>query len=191
MICASCETHNPPGNRFCGTCGAALSPENSRTVKEKSHRAPRRCYRSGVEASLRTIARRLDGHRLYTPVHVRIRVERQARRRRLRHARYQHGRRGHPAERPRYPAPTDQALGRLLRRSPAVLCIKLDRLARSTRHLVALAAELEALGVDLVALDQAIDTTTPSGRLLFHVLAAIADDAEPAIMQSHTAEVEV
>jgi DNA invertase Pin-like site-specific DNA recombinase len=54
-------------------------------------------------------------------------------------------------------------------------CVKLDRLARSTHHLVTLARELEALGVDLVVLDQAIDTTTPSGRLLFHVLAAIAE----------------
>jgi len=35
--------------------------------------------------------------------------------------------------------------------------------------------ELETLGVDLVVLDRAIDTTTPSGRLLFHVLAAIAE----------------
>jgi DNA invertase Pin-like site-specific DNA recombinase len=35
--------------------------------------------------------------------------------------------------------------------------------------------EFETLGVDLVVLDQAIDTTTPSGRLLFHVLAAIAE----------------
>lgn len=35
--------------------------------------------------------------------------------------------------------------------------------------------ELEALSVDLVVLDQAIDTTMPSGRLLFHVLAAIAE----------------
>jgi len=38
-----------------------------------------------------------------------------------------------------------------------------------------LIAELEALKVDLVVLDQAIDTTTPAGRLLFHVLAAIAE----------------
>ena len=56
-----------------------------------------------------------------------------------------------------------------------VACVKLDRLARSVRHLVTLGAEFEALGVDLVVLDQSIDTTTPSGRLLFHVLGAIAE----------------
>ena len=56
-----------------------------------------------------------------------------------------------------------------------MVCTKLDRLARSTHHLVTLAKEFQALGVDLVVLDQAIDTTTPSGRLLFHVLAAIAE----------------
>jgi DNA invertase Pin-like site-specific DNA recombinase len=56
-----------------------------------------------------------------------------------------------------------------------VVCVKLDRLARSVRHLTALAAELQALGVDLVVLDQSIDTGTPTGRLLFHVLGAIAE----------------
>jgi DNA invertase Pin-like site-specific DNA recombinase len=61
------------------------------------------------------------------------------------------------------------------RRIDVLIVTKLDRLARSTHHLVALSKELEALGVDLVVLDQAIDTTTPSGRLLFHVLAAIAE----------------
>ena len=38
-----------------------------------------------------------------------------------------------------------------------------------------LAKELEALGVDLVVLDQNIDGTTASGRLLFNMLAAIAE----------------
>jgi len=56
----------------------------------------------------------------------------------------------------------------------AVLCTKLDRLARSVRHLTALAEELEVFGVDLIVLDQAIDTSTSAGRLLFGVLACIA-----------------
>ncbi len=61
------------------------------------------------------------------------------------------------------------------RKVDVVACVKLDRLARSVRHLVTLSLEFEALGVHLVVLDQAIDTTTPTGRLLFHVLASIAE----------------
>ncbi|MBI2218870.1 MAG: recombinase family protein [Candidatus Rokubacteria bacterium] len=49
------------------------------------------------------------------------------------------------------------------RRVDVVAVTKLDRLARSTRHLVTLAGELEGLGIDLVVLDQAIETTTPAG----------------------------
>ncbi len=60
-------------------------------------------------------------------------------------------------------------------KAEVVACVKLDRLARSVRHLVMVAQEPEALGVHLVVHDEAIDTTTPSGRLLFHVLAAIAE----------------
>jgi DNA invertase Pin-like site-specific DNA recombinase len=61
------------------------------------------------------------------------------------------------------------------RKVDVVACVKLDRLARSVHHLVAMVRECESLGVDLVVLDQAIDTTTPSGRLLFHVLASVAE----------------
>jgi len=61
------------------------------------------------------------------------------------------------------------------RKLDVVACVKLDRLARSVHHLVAMVREFEALGVDLVVLDQTIDTTTPSGRLLFHVLASISE----------------
>jgi DNA invertase Pin-like site-specific DNA recombinase len=56
----------------------------------------------------------------------------------------------------------------------AVLVVKLDRIARSTRHLCELAEELEAAGVDLVAADQPFDTSTAAGKLLFGVLAVVA-----------------
>lgn len=52
---------------------------------------------------------------------------------------------------------------------------KLDRLARSVRHLTTLAGEFESLGVDLIVPGQAIDTSTPTGRLLFNVLGSIAE----------------
>ena len=72
----------------------------------------------------------------------------------------------------------------------AVAVVKLDRLARSVRHLTALAAELEALGVDLVVLDQGIDTSTPSGRLLFNVLGSIAEFEADLIRERTLAGVE-
>ncbi|HUG36796.1 MAG TPA: hypothetical protein VML54_07585, partial [Candidatus Limnocylindrales bacterium] len=48
--------------------GASL--ENSRRMKEKSHRASPECYRSGVETFLGTPTRRLDGYSLYSASHV-------------------------------------------------------------------------------------------------------------------------
>jgi DNA invertase Pin-like site-specific DNA recombinase len=57
----------------------------------------------------------------------------------------------------------------------ALLVWKLDRLARSVRHLTMVAGELEALGIDLIVPGQAIDTSTPTGRLLFNVLGSIAE----------------
>jgi DNA invertase Pin-like site-specific DNA recombinase len=61
------------------------------------------------------------------------------------------------------------------RRIDVVVAVRLDRLARSTHHLLSLAREFEALGVGLVITSQSIDTTTPTGRLLFTVLGAIAE----------------
>lgn len=50
---------------------------------------------------------------------------------------------------------------------------KLDRLARSVVDLAGIVQKLEAKKVDLVVLDQGIDTTTMYGRLQFNILAAI------------------
>ena len=65
----------------------------------------------------------------------------------------------------------------------AVVVTKLDRLARSVRHLTTFAAELEALGVDLIVLDQNIDTSTPAGRLLFNMLGAIGEFERDLIVE--------
>ena len=64
-----------------------------------------------------------------------------------------------------------------------VVCAKLDRLARSVRHLIELTEEFQALGAHLVVTDQAIDTSTPSGRLLFHVLSSIAEFERDLIVE--------
>ncbi|MYM20465.1 recombinase family protein [Brevibacterium sp. 5221] len=52
---------------------------------------------------------------------------------------------------------------------------KLDRLGRSTSHLVGLIDELGERGVDFRSLTDPIDTTTPSGRLLFRLIASMAE----------------
>jgi DNA invertase Pin-like site-specific DNA recombinase len=60
------------------------------------------------------------------------------------------------------------------REGDALVVTKLDRLARSVVHLVSIGERLEAKGVALKVLEQAIDTSTPTGRLMFHMLGAIA-----------------
>jgi len=70
----------------------------------------------------------------------------------------------------------NQLLQQLRRKKFEVLCVwALDRLARSLRQLLTISEECKALGVDLVSLKQAIDTTLPAGRLTFQVLGAVAE----------------
>ncbi|HEX3731532.1 MAG TPA: recombinase family protein [Mycobacteriales bacterium] len=59
-----------------------------------------------------------------------------------------------------------------LRTGDELVITRLSRIARSVRDLVTLGADLDARGIDLVVLHQGIDTTTPAGRLLFHMLGA-------------------
>jgi DNA invertase Pin-like site-specific DNA recombinase len=51
----------------------------------------------------------------------------------------------------------------------------LDRLARSLRQLLDISLELQRLNVDLVAVKQDLDTSSPSGRLVFGVLSTVAE----------------
>jgi len=50
---------------------------------------------------------------------------------------------------------------------------KLDRLGRSLPHLIGTVSQLEKHGVGLLSLTESIDTTTPGGRLVFHVFGAL------------------
>ncbi len=52
---------------------------------------------------------------------------------------------------------------------------KLDRLGRSLAHLVGLLEELGEAGIGFASLTECIDTTTPGGRLVFHIMAALAE----------------
>ena len=51
---------------------------------------------------------------------------------------------------------------------------KLDRLGRSMKHLIEIVTELEGKGVGFRSLTENIDTTTPGGRLVFHLFGALA-----------------
>lgn len=62
-----------------------------------------------------------------------------------------------------------------LRQGDVLVIWKLDRLGRNLNHLVTLTNELLEKGVDLISLNDPIDTTTPQGRLVFNIFASLAE----------------
>ena len=56
-----------------------------------------------------------------------------------------------------------------LRVGDTLVVWRLDRLGRSLPHLIETIGELEARGVGFKSVQENIDTTTPGGRLVFHV----------------------
>ena len=73
-----------------------------------------------------------------------------------------------------YNRPQLQACLDYLREGDTLVVTRLDRLARSTFDLCKIAHDLEQKKVDLKVLDQGIDTSDATGRLLFNMLGAIA-----------------
>ena len=61
------------------------------------------------------------------------------------------------------------------REGDVVVVWRLDRLGRSLKDLIARVGELEERGVGFRSLTESLDTTTPSGRLVFHVFGALAE----------------
>lgn len=65
------------------------------------------------------------------------------------------------------------ALALAKRNKAALVVFSLSRLSRSTKDTLTIAEQLEKGGCDLVVLNEKIDTTTPSGRMVFRMLAAM------------------
>lgn len=68
-------------------------------------------------------------------------------------------------------------------KAQGIIALRLDRIARSLTRLTTLAQELERMGADLVCVEQAVDTTTPAGRLVYHILGAVAEFERDLIRQ--------
>ena len=62
-----------------------------------------------------------------------------------------------------------------LREGDLIVVWKLDRLGRSLRDLVNLISRFQDMGVGFKSLQDNIDTTTPAGKLTFHLFAALAE----------------
>jgi DNA invertase Pin-like site-specific DNA recombinase len=67
----------------------------------------------------------------------------------------------------------DEAL-EFVRQGDVFMVTKLDRLARSVKHLIDIAAKLQAKSVALQILNLKLDTGTPTGEMQMHIFAAVA-----------------
>jgi DNA invertase Pin-like site-specific DNA recombinase len=62
-----------------------------------------------------------------------------------------------------------------LREGDSLVVWRLDRLSRSLKHLIETITELERRGIGLMSLTEQIDTTTSTGKLVFHIFGALAE----------------
>lgn len=69
------------------------------------------------------------------------------------------------------------------RRLDVVLVWKFDRFARSLRQLVSALEEFRRLGVDFISATEGVDTTVPSGELVFQIFGAIAQFERALIVE--------
>lgn len=74
-----------------------------------------------------------------------------------------------------------------MRAGDTLIVWKLDRLARSLKQLIETVEMLEGKGMHFRSLTESIDTTTPTGRLAFHVFAALAEFERSVIRERTSA----
>lgn len=63
----------------------------------------------------------------------------------------------------------------VLRQGDTLMVWRLDRLGRSLKHLIEIINDLESKGISLISLTEDIDTSSPTGKLIFHVFGALAE----------------
>lgn len=68
----------------------------------------------------------------------------------------------------------DAALA-FLRPGDTFVVWKLDRAGRSLKHLIDILTNLQSQGIEFVSLTEQIDTTTAGGKLIFHIMGALAE----------------
>lgn len=68
----------------------------------------------------------------------------------------------------------EQALD-YLRPGDTFVVWRLDRLGRSVKHLIEVVNDLQERGVGLTSLQEDIDTSSPSGKLVFHIFGALSE----------------
>lgn len=73
----------------------------------------------------------------------------------------------------------------ILREGDVLVVWRLDRLGRSLKDLIEVVSELESKGIGFQSLNESIDTTSPSGKLIFHVFAALSE-FERSLIQERT-----
>jgi DNA invertase Pin-like site-specific DNA recombinase len=73
------------------------------------------------------------------------------------------------------PALDEMLIDAKKRKFDQLLVWRIDRLGRSVSHLLEVLETLRVLGIEFISLSEAIDTATPTGKMVFTVLAAVAE----------------
>jgi Resolvase, N terminal domain len=138
-----------------GFCDRSAGKRNQRLASRKSQAQKSRCF-SAMRASRRRPESRPSARR----------AERCRLRKNLRGSDHRHGAQAHR---------TDASALKSCAAGDVRIVWRLDRLGRSLGHLIELLIGLAARGVQFRSLSESIDTTTPTGKLTFHVIGTLAE----------------
>ena len=78
----------------------------------------------------------------------------------------------------------------MARSGDVIVVWRLDRLGRSLKDLIETVTLLQQRGIELRSLKENIDTTTPTGKLMFHIMAALAEFERDVIRERTIAGLE-